>query len=341
MEKTGGKNKKKKILFRADADVSIGIGDLMSLVHLSRYFEADGWEPFFMYRDTPAADRLAGKYIGGNRRVLEGSMSVPEEVAAINRCVEEHGIDMIFFEITGRRLSEYSGLTPDAAKACVSFDGDILPGMDLVVDWDVEARRYFDPDRHPGTRFLLGPQYVILPYDFDYDRIEKRRYRRPPERLLVSMGGADEFDLTRRVVEALAARKVEMKVTIVLGFGYIYGEELKKFLEYSGLDYEIKRDVADMFEEYMGCDVAVGAGGLTSSELVATRTPAVLIAAYEHQIARCRFFEERGWSRYLGYRNFDETRLLELLMNPPSPPRGVVFNTGKIVEAANEIVSET
>ncbi|MFQ5676793.1 MAG: hypothetical protein ACE5G1_12925, partial [bacterium] len=36
------------------------------------------------------------------------------------------------------------------------------------------------------------------------------------------------------------------------------------------------------------------------SELVATHTPSLLVAAYEHQVARCRYFDEKGMAVYLG-----------------------------------------
>ena len=59
-----------------------------------------------------------------------------------------------------------------------------------------------------------------------------------------------------------------------------------------------------MLDEYLSCNIGIGAGGLTSSEMVATRLSTILIATYKHQIARCKYFDKQGWAKYLGYRDF-------------------------------------
>ena len=59
----------KRILFRADAKPSIGIGDLMSLINLSFYLNPREWECFFMIKAYSAgiklAKRIEKKYRGG------------------------------------------------------------------------------------------------------------------------------------------------------------------------------------------------------------------------------------------------------------------------------------
>ena len=325
----------KKVLFRADAKPEIGIGDLMSLIHLSKYFEADGWTTFFMIRSYPAALKLVERYEIEHLKIIESSISIPEEVATINQFLLDNDIDLVFFEITENRLSDYTGITSDVYKACVSFDGYILPDMDLVVDWDVEAEKYFQPQKYPDTKFLLGPEYVILPFDFDMKRVAKRAFNIPPKRLLICMGGADEFNLTCKIVNALIEQKNKMHITIIIGSGYEYREELEHCLKNSELSFEIKENISNMFEEYMACDVAIGTGGLTSSELVATRTTAFLIAAYQHQEARCRYFDEKGWAIYLGNRN-EWKKDFSIIFNKKMENRpSACFNTKAIVMACN------
>jgi len=167
----------RKILFRADAKPSIGIGDLMSLVHLSRYFEDSGWETHFMIRGYDAGVKLASRYNLKRLEILPPGVSVMDEVDAINQYSIKNSIDMLFFEITERKLTEYQGLLSEVKKACVCFDGVILDDFHLVVDWDVEASRYFIPKDYPNTIYLLGPEYVVLPKEYYCDlRIKERNY---------------------------------------------------------------------------------------------------------------------------------------------------------------------
>jgi spore coat polysaccharide biosynthesis predicted glycosyltransferase SpsG len=327
----------KKVLFRADANQSIGIGDLMSLIHLSRYFEADDWESFFLIKDYSAGLRLIAEYSVNNLKVIDKEFATPDEVEVINGYINDKGIDLLFLVITEKKLSEYAGLSSGAKKACVSFDGAIVPDLDLVVDWDVAAADFFEPESFPNTNFLLGPEYVILPIEFDSDRIRNRKYNSTPEKLLICMGGSDELNLTQKIVNTLIHHKVSLKTTIVVGAGYEYREQLEQSIQGKAGLFVIKQNVSTMFAEYMSCDVAIGTGGLTSSELVATRTPAALVAACEHQIARCRFFHEQMWCRYLGYRTFNSAELLDFISNPIYQTEVNIFHTRKIMESVNEL----
>lgn len=328
----------KKVLFRADARPSIGIGDLMSLIHLSKYFEDSGWETHFIIRRYDAGWKLVKKFNVERLVDLPPNISVKNEIEAINQYSEKNSIDLLFFEITERKLTEYRGLLPGVKKACVSFDGSILSDMDLVVDWDVDAYRYFKPENHSNTRFLLGPEYVVLPFDFDFKLIKKRQYRPFPEKMLICMGGADELNFTQKIINVLKQNKNQMRVTIIVGSGYGYRGKLEKSLSFVPFEYEVKQNISKMFEEYLDCDVAIGSGGLTASELVATRTPSVLIATFEHQIARCRYFNSVKSAKYIGYRQFDDRELMKSISDPIKPNGQICFDTKAIVNECNEII---
>ena len=328
----------KKVLFRADAHPSIGTGDLMSLIHLSEYFQDSEWDINFMVKDFPAARQILSQYNISNIEVIENHFSIADEVSVINRLIDKHHIDLIFFEITEKKLSEYKGISSSVYKACVSFDGSILPDMDLVVDWDVSADQFFKPELYQETIFLLGPKYVILPVSFDRNMIEKREHQVFPKKLLVCMGGADELNFTSKVVDVLIQNKIKMETTVIVGHGYTCKDSLEKQINKADFKCEIKQNVLNMFEEYMKCDVAVSAGGLTSYELIATRTPAVLIATYKHQIARCRYFNEKHWAIYLGFRSFETKKNIDAILKPPSICLENIFNTRSIVDVCNDII---
>jgi spore coat polysaccharide biosynthesis predicted glycosyltransferase SpsG len=329
---------KRRVLFRADAEPSIGTGDLMSLIHLSKYFRSDNWDCYFLIKDYPTAIRLAEDNGLNNVSLIDRNFSLTKEIDLINNMTVFTDISLLFFEITKIKLSSYQGLIPGVPKACVSFDGEILEEMDLVVDWDVDAYKFFQPERHPQTKFLLGPEYVILPLNYDHNRIAARNFITPPKRLLVCMGGADEQNFTQKIVDALLDSDKQLESIIILGAGYQYKAHLEKSLSGSKSKFTVKENVLNMFKEYMECDLAIGAGGLIASELVATRTPSILLATYQHQISRCQYFDDRGWARYLGYKEFARQDLLEAIEHIQMPAQKPVFNTRAILEACNEII---
>ena len=157
------------------------------------------------------------------------------------------------------------------------------------------------------------------------------------KKILIAMGGSDEFDFTNKIVKTIIKHELDLELNIVIGSGYKFKKELELLLKNTPIKYCIKHNVTDMLHEYLSCDIGIGAGGLTSSELIATKTPAILIALYEHQQARCEYFQLNGWAKYLGYREFNENDLLEALKNPIIPSRNIEFKSKKIVELIDEL----
>ncbi len=258
----------------------------------------------YLIRDYSAGTSLVERFNVSSVHVISEASTLEEEIAEINRIVEEETIDLLFLEITERKLSEYKGLDERPVKACICFDGALPQGISLVIDWDVEASKFFTPNQMPETTFLLGPEYVILPEEFTPELARRREHKPSVERLLVAMGGADEFNLTGIVAEELIKLNTPWEVRFVVGSGYTKLKELEALLATSSLRATVVQNVTRMLDEYLACDFAICAGGLTSSEAVASATPSLLVATYKHQIARCRYFDEKGVALYHGYKCF-------------------------------------
>jgi spore coat polysaccharide biosynthesis predicted glycosyltransferase SpsG len=307
----------KRILFRADANAPIGTGDLVSFLHLSEYFSKYGWESHFIIKNYKSALRLLSERKCSNCTIIKEDISIKEEVRRINRYIASAKITAVFLQISERHLQQYDSIDKEVFKACVYFNKDLPPSYDLVLSWDADSKSCFRKGKYPGTKFFLGPEYVILPIDFDCSLIQQRPHNKNRKGILIAMGGVDERNFTEKIIERLMQIKCDMEVRIVLGAGYRHKNELLKLLRQTDLGWKILEDVKRMFPVYLHCDIAIGAGGLTASELVDTRTPALLIALYEHQISRCRYFEKMGWAKYLGYRSVSALNLNDLISFEP------------------------
>lgn len=325
----------KRILFRADAAPHIGIGDLMSLINISKYFDND-IKKYFIIKNYPAAVNLVNQYKVENCEIIDLTIDIDEEIEYINNFIKEKEIDLIFFEITERKLSDYQNVNSNIKKVAVNFDGYIPDNFHLIIDWDVEANKYFEPERFPQTKFLLGPEYVILPKEFYSNKVKNRKIN-TKKRIMIAMGGADELDFTTKVVRTLIDSTLDLELNIVVGAGYTQLENLQRTLAKSSMKYIIKQNITNMLDEYLNCDIGIGAGGLTSSEMVATKISPILIATYEHQIARCKYFDKMGWSKYLGFREFNSLELIDAIMNPIKNTEHLGFRTNEIIRIINEI----
>jgi spore coat polysaccharide biosynthesis predicted glycosyltransferase SpsG len=326
---------KKKILFRADAAPHIGIGDLMSLINISKYFD-ETYEKYFIIKSFPAGVNLVKKYLVDNYLIIDFDISIDDEVKYINDFIENENIDIIFFEITERKLSQYHNIKKDIKKIAVNFDGQVFDGIDLIINWDVEAYKYFDQLKYPNSKFLLGPEYVILPKEFYTHRVKQRK-NNPKSKIMIAMGGADEFDFTSQVVSTIVKSGLDVELNIVVGSGYVHLENLQEILKNSIVGYDIKQNITNMLDEYLSCDIGIGAGGLTSSEMIAAKISPIFIATYEHQIARCKYFDKMGWAKYLGFREFNSKELINAIANPIKPLKEDIFDTKVIVDEIKKL----
>jgi spore coat polysaccharide biosynthesis predicted glycosyltransferase SpsG len=92
-----------------------------------------------------------------------------------------------------------------------------------------------------------------------------------------------------------------------------------------------------MFREYLAADIAISAGGLTAYELIACRTPTMLIAVRRHQIHRCEYFARHKLVHYLGFKEFNHDAILYNLKHCLPLPRQKIFHTEAIKESIDEL----
>ncbi len=328
-----------RILFRADADPAVGTGDLASLAGLAASFDPVRYESHFMVRDHAFAQDLAAAK--GLSRVLwlDPALDLAGEAAAVNAAVDELGLAALVFEITRVPLDSFPAFTDRAVRACVCFDARVPRDFDVVVNWDVTGPRAFAGLDFPRAELLLGPGYVLLPPHFDLERAARVQRAKPRRRILVAMGGADEHDLTARACAALAGLGQDLELAVVLGPGYRAEEGLRAQLAASGLPHRVERNVPDMFARYLDCDFAVGTGGLTVSELAATRTPAAVVAAYAHQVERCEYFAAMGAVRYLGFGAVDPAALAAALDGEYTLAPAGFFRPSAVREAVERAIA--
>ena len=224
-----------------------------------------------MVGDHDTARKLLSRNGAAHVKLIPANASTAQETAEIMRYTETRSIDAVIFEITDRRLDSFNLSGIDAVIGAVDFYNWIPKGLDLVVNWDTESTGLYSPDDFPGTDFFLGPEYVFLHPDF----FSGRRWHpveNDPRPIVVAMGGADEFDLTGRILSELILRSdSDTNFVAIAGAGYGDMGKLQDLARQAGSRLTVKHDVSDICSEFLGARHVFGAGGLTAYELVMLR----------------------------------------------------------------------
>jgi UDP-2,4-diacetamido-2,4,6-trideoxy-beta-L-altropyranose hydrolase len=292
------------VLLRCDGGPGIGMGHLMRCRALAAAFAGLGWRYLFgVTRET--APLLAD----GNAIIVppgvDGAHAVAEAGAA-NKVdclvVDHYGLDATF-ETAARGKASIVVVIDDLA--------DRPHDCDLLVDPNPERVAEDYAGLTGGTtRFLLGPQYALLRPEFAERRPARARPpRRQAERLLITLGGADQHNISHRVLEALPRLEgAPLKTVLVVGPANPHRETLAAQASWPGL--EIVVDPPDLAGLMIEADLAITGGSTSFWELACLGVPALIVVIADNQRAIARAAENAGATLVLGEHDHLDPRKL-------------------------------
>jgi len=155
----------------------------------------------------------------------------------------------------------------------------------------------------PNDKILAGRDYVIIGEGF---RRVKKQGRGPahgfPLKVLVTMGGADPFRLTEKVLQALTGMD-NIEVTVAVGPAKETTPELEGFAGGSPKRLRFLYDVKDMATLMNSVHIAFTAVGTTVYELAYMGVPSVLIGNYAEDRDTLAALDRTGAVVSLGVRD--------------------------------------
>jgi len=109
------------------------------------------------------------------------------------------------------------------------------------------------------------------------------------KKILVTMGGADSGNVTRKVMGALRLTKISgLKVDVVVGPANPHLAGLRSVAAASGCDMRLTRDAADMPRRMAWADLAVTSGGVTCRESACVGLPTIVGISASNQSGNVR-----------------------------------------------------
>ena len=154
-----------------------------------------------------------------------------------------------------------------------------------ILNQNLHGTESLYPDRHAGTRLLLGPRHSLLRREFRHPEF-REDVPKVAQRLLVTLGGSDPQRLSSRILFALkrlADRGERLQVRLVVGRLNPQLDELIDLARELGPAFEILVDVRSMASQMSWADLAIAAAGSTSWELACLGVPMVLVVTAPNQ----------------------------------------------------------
>lgn len=306
------------LLVRADASTAIGSGHVTRCLALAKAWQDTGSRVcYLMAESIPALDEwLARENVEQARFSVEpGSKEDAEQTAA---CA--HRLDVSWVVVDGYRFRPDYVRTLKASGVRVLFLDDDARfdsySADVVLNQNIDANAGMYRKTEPGTRLLLGAEYVLLRPEF---RAEPRTrvIAGVARKLLVTMGGSDPENVTLKVMQALSGMaETDFEAAIVVGGGNPHYASLQAAAERLPGKICLERNPANMARLMSGVDVAISAAGGTCWELAFLGVPMIVIVLTSDQEANASAISQQGAALSLGWHaNLSAHQISDALRN--------------------------
>jgi UDP-2,4-diacetamido-2,4,6-trideoxy-beta-L-altropyranose hydrolase len=272
-------------VFRADAGKEMGAGHIMRCLAFAHDLSEHGWTCAFACTQE-SVDTVAQLARSPYEVMRLGNSEKASATSLLKRW--PNGVDL---------------LVVDHYKLDVDFESASRPWARRVMALDDMANRRHDCDILVDANFgrtreqyaglvpsrctvLTGSHYALLRSQFTQarrDALASRRERKAVERILVSIGGTDPYNLTTRVLEGISLSGVRAMIDVVMGAGAPSLAQVRQFAAVASDQVSVKTDVQDMASCMAAADLSIGSSGTTTWERCCLGLPSVVIVAAENQ----------------------------------------------------------
>jgi len=292
----------RKILFRVDAGPTIGLGHLQRCLSLATAVRHLNTSCTFLTNEEPTVRHRVRRF-GFDGRTLDATESWGvDDLTQTMAVAAAHKCDAIVVD-SDYEGAEYLSHLRNAGYYVVAIE-DTTPHpfpCHLVVNGDAHARQLPYQALSEDTHFLLGPEYCILRREFW--EIPARVGSDNVDHILVTLGGADPYNIMPRVIDLLDTFLEAFSVSVIVGPFFDNFSQVQAAAQRAQRAITLVRAPDSVRDLMMEADLAVSAGGQTLYELARVGCPTVAVRMASNQDAQLAAFEEAGLLRIAGRGN--------------------------------------
>lgn len=329
------------ILFRADANQSIGMGhimrclsiaDAMAAISNSTIIPSGKQDIKFVLADEGISDLIRNR--GYEPIVLHTDYRVMDsEIEKWTELQDSIDADLLIIDsyfVTDHYLTY---LREEVGRVCYIDDVLSFPyPTDILINYNAYAssaayqRLYATCDQKPDL--ILGPSYAPLREMFR--DVTTREQKETVTDILLSTGGSDELHIALEFVKYLRDHpSTDMTYHVLIGAINTDKDEIRSLA--ADKDWiELHENVADMRSLICSMDVIVSAAGSTLYEICASGIPLITFSTADNQVPGAEAFERLGLAVNVG--DFRE---------PESIKRGAVISGTLDSQAIEKMITTT
>lgn len=290
---------RKRIVFRVIGNQRVGMGHIFRALTLAHEIVDD--EIIFVTDEESkdAVNRLTNydyRLEVYNKRDIVYRIADLTPNLVINDILDTNKEDVILLQSRGVRVMNFEDLGEGATLA------------------DVTINELYDIPRFEGGNIRWGMDYFFVRDEF----IDAKPcdFKEKPDAVLLSFGGVDQHDLTRKLLFTIAdaCRERDVHIFVVTGPGYGAYNELADQIEgMKGISLTHATGVISNIMEKVS--LAITSNGRTVYEMAHMNIPALVIPQHERERTHMFASKDNGFIQFNPYKkNITESQVLESLV---------------------------
>ena len=278
----------KTLIIRADAGGVLGTGHVMRMIALAQASIRRGGKVIIasVQCPLPVIERI--EELGIEHQLLTGCNLGDEEDATatldLSLSVGAHWMVLDgyhFDEAYQKRVSGHGvkALVVDDYGHCETWYADAVLNQNLGAETWKRGHT-----SNPEMQWLLGASFALIREEFLESIQNAQTKSLPAQRILVTMGGSDPENVTRKVLENLEHTDLKnLEIRALIGGANPHKQSLEALAQASRHRIELLSNVRDMPSMYEWTDAVISAGGSTCWEWLAYGLPGAVVTIADNQ----------------------------------------------------------
>ncbi|MFT5313261.1 MAG: UDP-2,4-diacetamido-2,4,6-trideoxy-beta-L-altropyranose hydrolase [Paraglaciecola sp.] len=282
------------ILFRVDANSSIGMGHLMRCLALAQALDKWNIQSFFAVDSSTQALCKSRRDWCGEILLLPEHIEATAETAWIEKMLIDQQIDALVLDGYQFGQAYRQGLSRLNCPL-ILFDDNNESGAlyaKLVINGAENAPALGYQQTAPAADYCLGAQYRVLRQEFIHQIPSQWQAR---HLLTLCMGGSDPKQLSLPLLKALEAQGFTGPICLITGDAYQGLAQLQSVLQHSAMTVQHIHNCQVMASVFSQSRLVVSAAGGSQFELLACQSPSVLLVVADNQVNATLQAAQQGW----------------------------------------------
>ena len=206
------------------------------------------------------------------------------------KLIKDSGCRCIIFDINRSSPDDIRLLNWAKSEGITTLQVGNLGSVWMDVEYIIDSSLDSDKKSTTGKIRSNGPEFSLLHHKFRHFFKVKRKYKKNIRHVLVSLGGAPQYRLLRKVIDELSRQQFQIKVAP----GFYLKKSQRKVLKRLHPKLRFVGKTESLARSFFEADVACITAGQTVLEAAATGTPALYLYKDDMQRLHARQAENLG-----------------------------------------------